>query len=229
MKLGGVADLFKVVRGGYKGLCQQRLTEGLVVDTLAYYNPGEKVIVLCKDLIEKFVQTHRVDTVGCYEAFLLYVLLHEHAHYVTDVLGLLERFSNLNELVRLDEPFCEYVALKSVATGVYRVFGYERRLETPANARTCAPLIATLHRPPPYSLFRELYAIPSEAFGIKAEEVLLSLTRKTSKLETVLKSRVASPEPVFSLRLALLARLSRTEMIDVPTLSRVVPARVVVA
>lgn len=153
-------------------------TEGekLNVDIIAFYDPKERMIVFYVYEFERALRMFKIDAPECREVFALYVLLHEFTHYIIDALGLHKWLLKLVKLkIEPDEPFCEYVALRSLATGVYRVFDFERRLCMLPKAQECLPFIASLPRPYPYNLFKDLYAIPNDIFNINAERILLSI------------------------------------------------------
>jgi len=189
-ELACIKDLFEFVGADqitasrYESRCREaRVEEMLVVDLLAFYDLEAKVIVFCASEFEREVRRFRICLAACCEVFALYVLLHEFTHYIMDVFGLNRWLRKLEESKRFDEPFCEYAALRALATGVYRVFEFERRLRVPPRTQECLPFIASLPRPYPYRLFRELYAAPHEIFGTSAESILLSMLSAIQLLE----------------------------------------------
>ncbi|MEM1810809.1 MAG: hypothetical protein QW448_04540 [Thermofilaceae archaeon] len=255
-ELACIKDLFEFVGADqitasrYESRCREaRVEEMLVVDHLAFYDLEAKVIVFCASEFEREVRRFRICSAACCEVFALYVLLHEFTHYIMDVFGLNRWLRKLEESKRFDEPFCEYAALRALATEVYRVFEFERRLRVPPRTQECLPFIASLPRPYPYRLFRELYAAPHEIFGTSAESILLSMLSAIQLLEkppeaggsvpanqssqpnphtslsklreassdkfyTLLSDTLKSREPESLLRLALLARLSEANALE---------------
>ncbi|MEM4444112.1 MAG: hypothetical protein QXJ21_01980 [Thermofilum sp.] len=221
VKLACLEGLFEFVEADqvtaskYRILCQEvRAKEGLVVDLLAFYDPKAKMIVFCAPEFEREVRRYRISSAACCEVFALYVLLHEFTHYIIDVFGLSGWLRELDESKRFDEPFCEYAALRALATGVYRAFEFERRLCAPPRARECLPFIASLPRPHPYRLFRELYAAPHEIFGTSAESIFLSMLSATQLLEKLPKARGSLPgnrssQPNLHTSLSKLSEASR--------------------
>lgn len=215
--LTGMQDLFDIVvinsetKEEYRSQCERWYREeGLVVDNLAYYKSSARAIVFCSNRYEETIRAYGIDSHECLDAFTMYVLLHEFTHYITDILGYLEQISTLSKAARFDEPFCEYVALRSLATGVYRVFGYERRFNSLSEMRKCLPFIASLHRPYPYSLFKELFAIPSEIFSVSVEDIFISLHSAVMQLRNSSRGMIepVNPDSMLLARLLLLKPLS---------------------
>ncbi|MEM1522177.1 MAG: hypothetical protein QXU69_04080 [Thermofilaceae archaeon] len=60
----------------------------------------------------------------------------------------------------------------------------------PPRTQECLPFIASLPRPYPYRLFRELYAAPHEIFGASAESRFLSTLCYTTAREAARSWRI---------------------------------------
>jgi hypothetical protein len=182
--LGGLF-IFRGVRFRCRCKCVDVPDGRLVVDILAYYDPGTKEVFVCSRNLNKAINAYKLD-VSCARMFILYVLLHEFVHYALDYLGFRPLLTRLPDKVRFDEPFCEYVALRSCVEGRLRLFGsIIRELPGKEDEKRCVPLFSTFSRPVPYSYFNRIYAPQEGLLNVSAEAIFMKFVKMFSRIPAV--------------------------------------------
>jgi hypothetical protein len=203
--VGELEGLF-VFRGErYRCECMKGYEEGLVVDRLAYYDLRLKEIFVCEKNLLQALTTYKVGE-GCERMFMLYVLLHEFVHYVLDFLGFGPVLVRLPNSVRFDEPFSEYIALRSCIEGRLRIFGYVKEIHVKEDEKRCVSLFSTMYRPAPYRYFKPLYASQENLLNISAELIFLKLVRIFSRIPAV------NPDPIALSRLLFVGPTSELDL-----------------
>ena len=195
--IGDLNEIFSF-RGVKFGCRFKDRREGLVVDVLAYYEPNRKEICVCGRNLRNALTTYGLGE-GCARLFMLYVLLHEFIHYTIDYLGFHPRLTRLPDTARFDEPFSEYIALRSCVEGRLRVFGSSiMELPVKEDEKRCIPLFSSLSRPVPYSYFNCLYASRENLLNISAEATFLMFVKMLSRITAV------NPDPLILSRMLLM-------------------------
>jgi hypothetical protein len=210
--LGGLF-IFRGVR--FRCKCPDVSDERLVVDVLAYYDSGTKEIFVCGRNLNKAINTYKIG-VSCTRMFILYVLLHEFVHYALDYLGFRPLLARLPDKVRVDEPFSEYVALRSCVEGHLRFFGsIIRELPVKEDEKRCVPLFSTFSRPVPYSYFNRIYAPQEGLLNVSAEAIFMRLVKAFSRIPAV------NPDPMSLPRMLLIDPPTELVLKDVKPYMRV--------
>jgi len=231
----GISDILRWIEDVYGGvlvysgrrddcLCEKKFTggleEGLVVDTLAYYDRENKEIIICECNLSESIRYFRIRG-DAIKTYILYVLTHEFCHHLLDVAKLsIDR----SGVLKIDEPFCEFLALNAIATGSIHFLNFVLKLNIDTEShKRFLPYISMLPRPPPYKYFRELFA-RAYALGLRIDRIYLCLLSKVAKLP------VESPDPNILVRLLYITTLSGEhnfiKMENLPTLRNVGVARV---
>ena len=131
--------------------------ERLVVDTLGFEHNG--VIYLCIDRIVYFARIYRIDV----NVFARYVLLHELCHAHLDVEDKTYSLKQLDP----EEAYCEFVALKSLYTGMFSLCGQDYQIERVK--KQIVNRISGLPRAKPYSMYKKY--VMAELIGIEPFEL----------------------------------------------------------
>ncbi|MHA1334091.1 MAG: hypothetical protein ACTSPL_08505 [Candidatus Odinarchaeia archaeon] len=155
----------------------QRGEEGFIVETIAWYEPRYKSITFNMQGFYRSVKTFKIPE-EYWNLFLFYILMHEFCHYVLDMAGFY-RDKDVSANFAFDEPFCEYIALKTCLDKCFKVFNYKREINfiIDEEVKKALPVISSLPRPAPYNYFRELYGRAHFILRVAPEDTLIRITK----------------------------------------------------
>jgi len=113
-------------------------------------------VLVCKNKVESYARKYNIPE----DVLAIYVFLHELCHLMVHV-HLPDKYRKIKipNMLNLEEPFCEFVALLALEKGIFEMYDVKFKIEK-IEDHILQNLHAKLRRPPPYSLYTRHYMLP---------------------------------------------------------------------
>jgi len=113
-------------------------------------------ILVCRDKVKSYAEKYNIPE----DVLAIYVFLHELCHLIVHVhLPDEYRKTKIPNMLNLEEPFCEFVALQALEEGIFKLFNVGFRI-VKAGESVLRDLHIKLRRPLPYKLYMKHYTLP---------------------------------------------------------------------